>query len=43
MGTLDALTFTAVAGLLIAIALIASYVPARRATQADPLAPLRQQ
>lgn len=40
---LDPLTFAAGAGLLIAIALVASYVPARRATQADPLEPLRQQ
>ncbi|MGH7577828.1 MAG: FtsX-like permease family protein [Longimicrobiales bacterium] len=40
---LDPLTFAAGAGVLIAVALIASYLPARQATQADPLAPLRQE
>ena len=33
----DAATFTAVALLLAAIALVASYVPARRAAKIDPI------
>jgi len=37
----DPLTYTAVAGLLVAICLIASLVPARRATTVDPLVALR--
>jgi ABC-type lipoprotein release transport system permease subunit len=35
------MTYAAVAGLLIAICLIASFVPARRATAVDPLVALR--
>jgi predicted permease len=38
----DPLTFAAVAVLLVAVALAASYVPARRASQLDPLVTLRQ-
>jgi predicted permease len=38
---LDPLTYAAVAGMLIAAAALASYVPARRATRIDPLEALR--
>jgi len=37
----DPITYSAVAGLLIAICLVASFVPARRATTVDPLIALR--
>ena len=37
----DPLTFAAMAALLVAAALLASYVPARRATRVDPIAALR--
>jgi len=43
VGTLDVLTFAATAGVMVVVALLASYIPARRASLVDPMLSLRQE
>jgi putative ABC transport system permease protein len=41
VGSTDAITFAVVSGILVVVALMASYLPARRATKVDPIIALR--
>ncbi len=43
VGTLDAPTFLVMSGLMVAVALLASYIPARRVSSVDPMQSLRSE
>jgi putative ABC transport system permease protein len=43
VGAADPLTYALVTGFLLAVALTASYLPARRAARADPMVALRNE
>jgi putative ABC transport system permease protein len=41
VGPMDPMTYAAVSGILAAVALFATYLPARRASRVDPIVALR--
>jgi len=41
VGAMDVLTFAAMSAVMLGVALLASYVPARRASSVDPMRSLR--